>query len=161
MKEDILEDWEKKSKEHQKLYKNYLQRADKRKVLKLLPDAHEAAFSKINCLDCGRCCKNHSPRFKMPDIKRISKTMGMREVEFIDTYLKMDADGDYVNQRLPCAFLADDNTCNIYEDRPTDCQRYPYTDEDVFIKRPVLTLTNSTVCPAVYYVFEQLLEEKK
>ena len=161
MKENILEDWEKKSKEHQKLYKNYLDRADKRKVLKLLPEAHDEAFSNIDCLDCGRCCKNHSPRFKMPDIKRISKTMGMREVEFIDKFLKMDEDGDYVNKRLPCAFLAEDNTCNIYEDRPGDCARYPYTDEDVFIKRPVLTLTNSAVCPAVYYVFEKLLKYEK
>jgi len=158
MQDKLLEDWEKKGKEHRKLYQNFLQRADKRKVLKQLPALHDEAFSKINCLDCGRCCKNHSPRFKMHDIKRISKTMGMKEMDFIDKYLKMDDDGDYVNQRLPCAFLADDNTCNIYEDRPTDCARYPYTDEDVFLKRPVITLKNSEVCPAVYYVFEKLIK---
>lgn len=154
---DLLEDWEKKGKEHRKLYKQFLHRADKRKVLKLLPDLHEEAFSKIDCLQCGRCCKNHSPRFKMPDIKRISKSMQMKETVFIDTYLKMDEEGDYVTQRTPCPFLAEDNTCNIYEDRPTDCARYPYTDEDVFLKRPAITLKNSEVCPAVYYVFEKLI----
>lgn len=158
MKEDVLIDWEKKGEEHRRLYKNFLARADKRKVLPKLPNLHEEAFSKIDCLDCGRCCKNHSPRFKMPDIKRISKSMGMREVQFIDTYLKMDEEGDYVTKRTPCPFLADDNTCNIYEDRPSDCARYPYTDEDVFLKRPVITLKNSEVCPAVYYVFEKLLK---
>lgn len=157
MQHKLSEDWEKKGAEHRKLYKNFLQRADKRKVLKQLPDLHDEAFSTINCLDCGRCCKNHSPRFKMPDIKRIAKSMNMREVEFIDAYLTMDEEGDYVVKHLPCPFLAEDNTCNIYEDRPTDCARYPYTDEDIFLKRPILTLKNSEVCPAVYYVFEKLI----
>ena len=39
-----IEDWEKKSAEHQKQYKNFLQRADKNKVLKQLPELHEEAF---------------------------------------------------------------------------------------------------------------------
>jgi uncharacterized protein len=157
----IPEDWLKKSNEHTKLYKNYLQRADKKKVLRALPDLHEQAFEQINCLDCGNCCRNHSPRFKMPDIKRISKSMNMKETEFIGTYLRMDTEGDYVTKTSPCPFLdMDNNECGIYEDRPSDCARYPYTDEDVLLKRPLLTLKNATICPAVYVVMEKLLEVK-
>ncbi|MFZ9589916.1 MAG: YkgJ family cysteine cluster protein, partial [Chitinophagaceae bacterium] len=62
--------------EQLKKFQNFLKRVDKRVILKQLPDLHEAAFEKIDCLDCARCCKNYSPRFKMPDIKRISKYMG-------------------------------------------------------------------------------------
>ncbi len=59
----------------------------------------------------------------------------MRESEFIQTYLVVDEDGDFVVNTKPCPFLGDDNFCSIYEQRPSDCQRFPYTDEDVFIKR--------------------------
>jgi Fe-S-cluster containining protein len=160
MAEDILKNWEKKSADNQKKYKQFLHRADKNKVLKPLPDLHEEAFSKIDCLQCVNCCKNYSPRFKTPDIKRISKVMGLRESDFIDKYLRVDEDGDFVVNEKPCPFLGADNFCSIYEDRPSDCRRFPYTDEDVIIKRKELTLKNSTFCPITYYVLEKLIEQK-
>jgi uncharacterized protein len=161
MKNDLLNNWEKKSAERQKIYKNYLQKADKNKVLKSIPDFHEEAFTKIDCLKCANCCKNYSPRFKTPDIKRISKHLKMRESAFIDKYLKVDEDGDFVVKSTPCPFLGPDNFCSIYEQRPSDCHRFPYTDEDVFIKRQNLTLKNSSFCPITYYVLEKLLAEVK
>lgn len=157
---DILTNWQKKSGERQKIYKQFLHRVDKNKTLKQLPDLHEEAFEKIDCLQCANCCKNYSPRFKTPDIKRISKHLKMRESEFIDTYLKVDEEGDYVVKSLPCPFLGSDNYCSIYDQRPSDCQRFPYTDEDVIIKRKELTLKNSTFCPITYYVLEKLIEAK-
>jgi hypothetical protein len=36
MENDLLHNWQKKSDDHQKKYKQFLQRADKNKVLKLL-----------------------------------------------------------------------------------------------------------------------------
>jgi uncharacterized protein len=161
MSKDLLHNWEKKSAERQKLYKQFLQKAEKNKVLKQLPDLHEEAFSKVDCLQCANCCKNYSPRFKTPDIKRIAKHLRMKESVFIDTYLQVDEDGDFVAKTKPCPFLGVDNYCSIYEQRPSDCHRFPYTDEDVLIKRPNLSLKNSTFCPAVYYVLEKLLVEKK
>lgn len=157
MSQDILQNWEKKSAGRQKLYKDFLRRVDKNKVLKQLPDLHEEAFSKIECLQCANCCKNYSPRFKTPDIKRISKHLGMKESEFIEKYLLVDEDGDFVVNSKPCPFLGKDNFCSIYEIRPSDCIRFPYTDEDVFIKRQNLTLKNSTFCPISYYVLEKLI----
>lgn len=161
MAENLLHNWEKKSSDHQKLYKQMLNRADKNTVLKALPDLHEEAFSHINCLDCAACCKNYSPRFKTPDIKRISKHLKMKEGDFIETYLRVDEDGDYVVNQKPCPFLGADNFCSIYDVRPSDCERFPYTDEDVILKRQPLTLKNSTFCPAVYFVLEKLFEKTK
>ncbi len=147
----------KEAKENQGKYRNFLKKANKNKVLEKLPALHEEAFSKIDCLECANCCRNYSPRFKMPDIKRISKLFRMKESQFIDTYLNLDSDGDYVVKSSPCPFLGDDNKCSIYEDRPRDCARYPYTDEDVLIKQPKLTLVNATICPAMHYVMEKLI----
>ena len=157
---DLEGNWAKKSLEKQKEYKRFLQRAEKNKVLKKLPGLTEEAFEKIDCLKCAQCCKNYSPRFKTPDIKRISKKLKMRESEFIDTYLNVDEEGDFVVKSTPCPFLGPDNFCSIYEDRPSDCRRFPYTDEDILLKRPQLTLKNSTFCPITYYVLERLLEVK-
>jgi Fe-S-cluster containining protein len=139
-----------------KKYKQFLQRADKNKVLKALPALHEEAFAKINCLECAACCKNYSPRFKTPDIKRISKHLQLKESDFIEKYLKLDEDGDYVVRSTPCPFLGSDNYCSIYEVRPSDCERFPYTDEDVFIKRTNITLKNVTFCPIVMHVLDRL-----
>lgn len=157
MQRQQKQDWEKLSAEHQKQYKNFLQRADKNKVLKQLPDIHEEVVAKIDCLSCANCCRNYSPRFKTPDIKRISKYLKMKEGEFIESYLQLDNDGDYVTKSTPCPFLGEDNFCGIYDQRPSDCARYPYTNEDVFLKRPQLTLKNSTICPIVHNVLEKLI----
>ncbi len=161
MATDILTNWQKKSGEHQKIYKQYLLKADKNTVLKQLPDLHEEAFDKIDCLKCANCCKNYSPRFKTPDVKRISKHLKMRESEFIDKYLVVDEEGDFIAKTKPCPFLGADNYCSIYDQRPSDCHRFPYTDEDVFIKRQQLTLKNSSFCPITYYVLEKLITSSK
>lgn len=157
MKDDLLHNWEKKSAQNQKKYKDFLKRVDKNKVLKALPALHEEAFKKIDCLTCANCCKGYSPRFKTPDIRRIARLLKMKESIFIETYLRLDNDGDYVAKGIPCPFLGQDNYCSIYENRPSDCHRFPYTNEDIFFKRPQVTLKNSTFCPIVYYVMEKLI----
>jgi len=159
---DLLHNWEKKSKDHQKDYRRWLEKADRapmrNRVLERLPEFHEEAFKRVDCLQCANCCKGYSPRFKTPDIKRISRHLKMKESEFIERYLRLDADGDYVTRSVPCPFLGADNYCSIYDVRPSDCERFPYTDEDVLVKRPALTQKNSTFCPIVYFVLEKLLE---
>lgn len=158
--EKLLKNWAKKSGDRQSLYKKHLHRADKNDTLRILPELNDEAFENINCLECAACCKNYSPRFKSTDIKRISKYVGMKEGPFIEKYLNLDAENDYVVKTKPCPFLGDDNFCSIYDQRPSDCVRFPYTDEDVVIKRQELTLKNSTFCPIVYFVLEKLIEKK-
>lgn len=153
----LLNNWEKKSQARQKDYKRFLGKADKNTVLRHQQQFHDEAMEKVDCLSCANCCKTYSPRFKTPDIKRISKHLRMKESDFIDTYLDLDNEGDYVVKQSPCPFLGADNACSIYESRPSDCARFPYTDEDVLYKRQALTLKNSTFCPIVYHVLERLM----
>ncbi|GAB3011992.1 YkgJ family cysteine cluster protein [Niabella terrae] len=159
MGKDILNNWEQKSKNHRKNYQQLLKRADKNKMLKQLPSLSTAAYARVDCLECARCCKNYSPRFKTTDIRRIARFLNMKESVFIDRYLRVDEDGDFVVKSSPCPFLNGDNSCSIYEQRPSDCARFPYTDEDVLIKRTAITLKNSEFCPITFYVLEQLLEQ--
>src|SRR5574343_2028464 len=158
MNDSILKNWEKKSADRQKQYKQYLQRANKNKVLKALPDLHEEAFERVGCLQCGNCCKGCSPRFKTPVIKRLARFLKIREGDVIENWLRVDEDGDFVMRSTPCAFLGADNYCSVYAARPGDGQRFPYTDEDVIVRRKQITLKNSSFCPAVYYVLERLMQ---
>lgn len=158
---DLLHNWEKKSGDRQKIYKRFLEKAEKapkrNRILDQLPQLHDEAFERIDCLKCANCCKNYSPRFKTPDIKRISRHLKLKESDFIERYLRLDEEGDYVAKSTPCPFLGADNYCGIYEVRPSDCERFPYTDEDVLVRRPAVTQKNSTFCPIVYYVLEKLI----
>jgi len=151
--------WKQKSVKEQKRFKKALSKKPDRKVIRELAVWHKEAFDKIDCLDCAACCKNHSPRFKAPDIKRIAKYLGMKEGAFIKQYLLLDNENDYVLQSSPCTFLDEDNTCQIYDARPSDCARYPYTNEDVFLKRKSITLKNTQVCPAAFYVMNKIVSQ--
>ncbi len=154
------ESWIQKAQKEKKIFQKFLSKKPSRAAISSLSELHEEAFSQIDCLDCARCCKNHSPRFKMPDIKRIAKYLGLKEGDFIQQYLFLDNENDYVLQQSPCVFLNDDNTCQIYDVRPSDCARYPYTDEDVFLKRKNITVKNTEVCPAAYFVLNKLVAEQ-
>jgi Fe-S-cluster containining protein len=151
-----LTDLKKKAAEKQKENAAYLQKAAKKIPMRAIYEAHEAAFSEIDCMKCANCCKSLGPRFKTPDITRISNRLKIKEADFIENYLTVDEDGDYVAGSLPCPFLDQENHCLIYEDRPGDCRKYPYTDSDVLFKRPKTTLANAAYCPAVYTVLEML-----
>jgi hypothetical protein len=157
---ELLQNWEKKAIANLNKYRYFLKKARVRDEIGRLPDLHQEVFSNVDCLSCAACCKNYSPRFKTPDIKRIAKHLNHKEGVFIEKYLRLDEEGDYVVNAKPCPFLGSNNFCSIYEVRPSDCSRFPYTDEDVLFKRPALTLKNVTFCPAVFVVMEKLTEVK-
>lgn len=156
---DLPAHWKRLAESRIKQYRQFLERVNRNRVLPLLPELHDDATAATDCLQCAECCKSFSPRFKTPDIKRISRVLGLRESEFIDRYLKVDDEGDYVTRSSPCPLLGADNHCSIYEDRPSDCRRFPYTDEDVLIKRSRITLENVRFCPITYRVVEGLMEK--
>ena len=121
----------------------------------------EKAFSQINCLSCANCCKTISPVFKERDIVRLSDHLKMRPAAFTDKYLYTDHEGDYVLKSTPCPFLAPDNRCTVYENRPGACRSYPHTATLKFSKSIELFIKNSAVCPAVYEITEELKEKYK
>lgn len=139
--------------------KRLLAQAAKARAYRLLPELHADAFAQVDCLACARCCKGYSPRFKTPDVVRIAKVLGLKQGTFIEQYLRLDEDNDYVTRSQPCPFLGPDNACTIYDDRPSDCARFPYTDEDVMLKRPALTAKNAEFCPAVQHVLAALAQK--
>ena len=122
----------------------------------IMHELHEETFEQINCLECANCCRTTGPLFTDKDIERISKFMRLKPSQFIDRYLRIDEDQDYVLKTVPCTFLAGDNYCSIYEVRPKACREYPHTDRNKFHQITDLTLKNTAICPAAFDIVEKL-----
>ncbi|MDX1760015.1 MAG: YkgJ family cysteine cluster protein, partial [Arenibacter algicola] len=90
------------------------------------------------------------------DIERIAKHFRMKPQKFIDQFLRMDEENDYVLQSVPCTFLGADNYCSIYEVRPKACREFPHTDRKKFQQISNLTLKNVAICPAAYNIVEEM-----
>ena len=120
---------------------------------------HDHEFSKTDCLNCANCCKTTGPLFTEADISRISKSLKLKPQQFIDQYLRIDEDGDYVLQILPCPFLGADNYCSIYDFRPKACREFPHTDRRKFYQITEITLKNLAICLAAYNIVEAMKQK--
>jgi Fe-S-cluster containining protein len=158
--DDLLKNLASNAKSNRKNNKKVVERLKKRytnqEIDQIFHKEHEKAFEKIDCLSCANCCKTTGPLFTNKDIVRISGKLKLPQQQFIEKYLRVDEDNDYVLQQTPCTFLGDDNYCSIYEFRPKACRDYPHTDR---VKQyPLLNLNvkNTEVCPAVFQMFEEI-----
>lgn len=133
-----------------------IKRKDARKVDDEFHKQHEEVFEEIDCLTCANCCKTTSPIFYQTDIERVAKSLRMKPGDFIEKYLRIDEDKDYVLKTSPCPFLDNENYCQVYTDRPKACREYPHTDRKKMVQITDLTFKNTLVCPAVLEMVERL-----
>lgn len=137
-----------------------LKRMKDRELDALFHEEHDKVFQEIDCLSCANCCKTTSPIFRDVDINRLAKRLNMKAFDFVEEYLRIDEDEDYVLQSSPCPFLQDDNKCSVYEDRPLACREYPHTNRKKMHQIMDLTLRNTRVCPAVSRIFENIKRQQ-
>lgn len=153
-----------KANDELKLNKKLVQKLRKKKPKDLdviVHQLHDEAFEEIDCLDCANCCKSISPIVRDKDIQRIAKYLRVKPSVFVQEYLNLDHENDYVFKNQPCPFLGADNYCSIYEVRPKACAEYPHTDRRKFQQILPLSLKNTIICPAVLFVFDGLKEHYK
>ena len=142
-----------------KKYFDKLKKKPHKQLDKVVHEIHEKVFACTNCLECANCCKTTGPLFTDKDIERISASFKLKPSQFVEKYLKIDEDNDYVLQKTPCAFLGTDNYCSIYDIRPKACREYPHTNRVKFHQILNLTLKNIEICPAAFEIIENLKNE--
>jgi Fe-S-cluster containining protein len=156
---ELLAQLPQKAKQKHKEHKSLLGRLRKKPPKNLdvvMEQLHDEVFAGTNCLECANCCKTTGPLFTDADISRIAKHLRMKPGAFIETYLRLDDESDYVLQTLPCSFLGPDNRCGIYEQRPKACREFPHTNRKKFHQIGHLTLKNVAICPAAFEIVERL-----
>ena len=117
---------------------------------------HHEAFSGFDCLTCANCCKTIGPRLIDKDIERLAKHLKLKPSEFIEQYIAVDEDNDFVFRDRPCPFLLPDNYCMVYENRPKACREYPHTDRKRLYQILNLTHKNCETCPVVFSILEEI-----
>ena len=142
-----------------KKLKERLRKVKPKELDQKFESTHEAVFQETDCLQCANCCKTTSPIFIQTDIDRLAKVFRMKSSQFIDEYLHMDEEGDFVLNSSPCPFLNEDNKCLVYESRPKACREYPHTNRKNMHGILNLSLRNTLVCPAVFKIFSEIGKE--
>ncbi len=162
--QDFINNLPKHAKDKHKENKTFFTKLKKRPPKQLdyiMQELHETEFERTDCLECANCCKTTGPLFTPKDIERIAKHFKMKQQQFIDAYLRLDEENDYVLQSVPCTFLGVDNYCSIYEVRPKACKEFPHTDRKKFQQISNLTLKNVAICPAAFNIVETMKQRIK
>ena len=162
--QDVIKNLPKLAKDKHKENKTFFSKLKKKPPKQLdyiMQELHEEEFRYRDCLDCANCCKTTGPLFTDKDIVRIAKFFKMKPQRFIDIYLRIDEDKDYVLQAVPCTFLGADNYCSIYDVRPKACSEFPHTDRKKFQQISNLTLKNIAICPAAFNIVEAMKQRIK
>jgi Fe-S-cluster containining protein len=142
--------------------KKYLAGLQKRKIKnldKLFKISHQKVFEKTNCLECANCCRSLGPLWTFADIERVAAYLKIPKRSFVQKYLRIDEDGDYVFKTMPCPFILEDNLCLIYAVRPKACREYPHSEQKNCASKLSLVAKNSLYCPALYEIIENIKQE--
>ena len=119
-------------------------------------DLYKEVSNQIDCTQCGNCCKVIQPTLSATDIKRLARQSESTTTEFRSRFvMKNDRGEGFVFSERPCPFLKA-NRCTVYENRPRDCRSYPHLHKKEFVFRINQAVSNCSVCPIVFNVFEEL-----
>jgi Fe-S-cluster containining protein len=117
---------------------------------------HRWISKRIDCCKCANCCKTCSPILENSDIHQLARHLNLAPADFQQQYLIVDEENDgYCFREMPCPFLRD-NLCSIYKQRPADCRSYPHLQKNDFTFRLWQVISNCSVCPIVFNVYEEL-----
>jgi uncharacterized protein len=156
----LVADWKENAEKHDSDNYRFLRSLKMRsfkKVDRIALELHQEAFAIVDCTRCANCCRTLRPVLDDEDIGRIAAHLGMGPEEFIANYLERDEERDrYRIKATPCPFLGADNRCTIYAVRPEKCRGYPFTDMVDFASSTITHANNAVVCPAVFYLVEQM-----
>jgi Fe-S-cluster containining protein len=120
--------------------------------------ATRRVWAGIDCTQCANCCREVHPTFSEEEVDRLASRLAITREQFIEAYLHRSEAGDdnpWTTRTTPCPFLKD-NLCSVYEDRPADCNGYPYLYEPKFVSRTMGMVNRTFTCPIVYEVMEEL-----
>ena len=140
-------------------FRAFLKGLDSVKVDKIVHKLNNEIVSRIDCRECGNCCRLLRPYLTVTEIEVLSQIDNISKKEYIQKYVKKDDIEETKYLKVtPCRYL-NDKSCTIYESRPFDCESYPHTHKKDFTSRTWGMIANYEICPIVFNLFE-LLKQK-
>lgn len=151
----IAEAAEKNEAANEKL-KSVLLRMPDAEVDELVVDLNNRISPRIDCTQCGNCCRTLMINVEKEDALRLASHTGLPFETFEDKYIEKSSEGTLcIMKTIPCSFLHD-NKCTVYEARPNECREFPGLHRAGFNERLFATFMHYGRCPIIFNVIEEL-----
>lgn len=152
-----LEELANKRLEHNYKFRVFLKNhADSEKLDEQFKELHEKYFAQYDCSKCRNCCKKCSGSIPVDEVEEDAKYLNIDKEEFIEKYLDKKIDcGEYHTKNAPCDFFVN-GECILDDHKPLACKEYPHTNKDNRLFSLYSVVDNTTVCPVVYEILEEL-----
>lgn len=117
---------------------------------------HEKYFAIYDCSKCRNCCIKLKGTIPNSDLKHDAEYLGITVEDFKNKYLDDKSNNrEYVTKNCPCDFF-DGNDCILGDNKPETCKTFPHTDKDNRLASMWSIIDNTSVCPVVYEIIEEL-----
>jgi len=145
---------EKKREENQRLRRHLKRHHFVERRLKRIAEEIE---ERVDCTQCGNCCRVATARLAERDIDRLVRSLGMRRQDLLTACTSRSAKEGLVLAKNDkgCVFL-EGNLCTLYEDRPASCRDFPHLvrGSGSFLSRMWHMPDRACYCPIVYNALE-------
>jgi hypothetical protein len=133
---------------------------------RILRRTAERIEDRIDCTECGNCCKTSTTEVTERDIEKLARYLHTMPERFIADYTMIEEDEGRTTRVLRftegagCVFL-DGKLCSVYDARPGNCQRYPHVvrGNGSIASRMWQFIDRASVCPIVYNCLEAFKDE--
>jgi Fe-S-cluster containining protein len=139
-------------------FQTFLRDLDSISLDKAVFELSETISPKIECTDCGNCCKSLMVNINEEEATNLAAHLGQDRASFDQKYLSKGESGNMVINAIPCHFLKE-NSCTVYSHRFAGCKEFPAFHVPDFNKRLFTTFMHYDRCPIIFNVIESLKEE--
>ena len=108
----------------------------------------------FSCIpECGRCCNEPDGLvfLSTKDAESLSQHFGMQVNEWIDRDCTRYRDGRIILKSRDsdgiCIYLSENMSCNVYDEKPTQCSAFPWWKEN--IKNERSWEKTKRICPGI------------
>ena len=119
---------------------------------------HADITPKIDCRQCGNCCKTLMIEVTQPEADRVAEVLGVESDQFVAENLEKGIGQRMIMNAIPCRFL-EELSCTIYADRFAGCREFPALHLPGFTARYFTTRMHYARCPIIFNVLEALKKE--
>ncbi|WP_295199882.1 YkgJ family cysteine cluster protein [Sediminibacterium sp.] len=113
---------------------------------------------RINCTDCGNCCRSLMINVSETEADRLSDHLNQPRIDFDKQYIEKGSNGMMIMNAVPCTFL-NENKCTVYEYRFEGCREFPAMHLPGFSKRLFTTLMHYGRCPIIFNIVEEMKKQ--
>jgi len=136
-------------------FRIFLKNMDSEQVDKHVHELNNSITPKIDCTQCGNCCKSLMINITTTEATALAQQLDMGLPELKEKYIEESYEGQLIMNTIPCHFLTG-TSCSIYENRFAECREFPHLHKNNFNGRLFGTLQHYAICPIIFNVVEAL-----